>query len=267
MLAGAAFMNVALASFGQDYDYQLTAPIDGWFQQGAADPGLNWEGIGQIFYFGTVSETAYYDPSANTLQQVGSFTLSSTSFSGSFEDDKVVSGTLVPATVAVDYTLNGGNNTVNFDSGIQTVGVNPAFTWAIPFTESITVTTGGQNYDALISGVVQGGNTMTSVSQFTPSSIIISQGYQNLYEEIGSQYYSPINASDGWSADIYDGIGDGSLNESYYVAPTLATAIPEPPSTWLWYSSLLLVLISAKFRSNAASRTTADSRSELQLQR
>jgi len=230
----------------QTYEYQVTTPIDGWFQQGAADPGEQWIGIGHIFDFGTLCETLFYNPTQNTLRQVGSFTVSSTSFSGSWEDDKVVSGALVPATVSVDYILNNGNNTVSFDSGVESLSgnqtPNPAFTWSIPFSESITVTTGGQDYQCLIAGIVPGGYTMTTVSDFTPSSIVISQGNQE-FEDIGEQYYVDITAANGWSAEIFDGIGDGFLGEGWYVGPVTATAVvPETSIFGLAAGSVSLVV-------------------------
>ena len=242
-LVSTGLMSLALPSMGQDYEYQFSAPINGWFQQGAADPGLDYQGIGQIFNFGTLSETVYYNPTANTIQQVGSFSISPTDFSGSFQDNKSVGGNLIPATVAVNYVLNNGNSIVSFNSGVQPVGVNPAMNWSIPFSESITVTTGGQTYQSLMSGYIPEANTITSVSQFSPSSIVISQGYQNSSEEIGSQYDCDISASDGWSAEIVDGIGDGSLSEYYYVSPVTATAVPEPGVDWLaGFASVLTIL-------------------------
>jgi hypothetical protein len=230
LVLAATFMSSALSSPGQDYEYQFTAPINGQFQQGAADPGNSWQGIGQLFDFGTLTETLYYDPTANTLQQTGSFTLSATTFSGSFEDDKVISGgALVPATVLVTYTLNNGNSSVSFNSGVLSVGANPAMNWSIPFTEAITVMTGGQSYDSVLSGNISEANTITSLSEFTPGSVVISQGIPNNSENI----YDPnlvdtVTAADGWSANIYDAVSDGYLGESYYVDPVTAYAVPEP---------------------------------------
>jgi hypothetical protein len=230
LILATIFMSLVLCSQGQDYEYQFTAPISGSFQQGAADPSLNWQGVGYLFSFGTLSETAYYNPTANTLQQIGSFTLASTGFSGSFEDDKVIAGgSLIPATVSVVYTLNNGNSTVYFNSGVQSVGANPALNWSIPFTELITVTTGGQNYTDLLSGSIPEANTLTSVSQFTPASLSISQGYGQPSEEIRDPSLADqLTAADGWSGIIYDAIGDGSLSETYEVGPVTAYAVPEP---------------------------------------
>jgi hypothetical protein len=112
------------------------------------------------------------------------------------------------------------------------VGANPAMNWSIPFTEAITVTTGGQNYSDLLSGSIPELNTITSISQFTPESIVISQGYYpNVYANIfDSSLQDMVSASDGWSERIFDGIGDGYLGESYYVSPVTANAVPEPGS-------------------------------------
>jgi hypothetical protein len=234
ILTVTSFVSLATSGLAQTYVYQFTAPIDGWFQQGAADPSGGagnhprpWGGVSDIFDFGTLSETVYYNPSADTLEQVGSFTLGSTRFSGSFEDDKDIGGSLVSGLVSVAYTLNNGSDTVSFDSGIQPIGENPTLDWSIPFSETITLTTGGQEYVDTISGDIPEANDITSVSQFTPGSIVISQGYQNLSMNIGGQYYMNFNASDGWSGRIFDGIGDGSLPYYYYVAPTTALAVPE----------------------------------------
>ena len=217
----------------QTYVYQFSAPINGWFEQGAADPiggaGLRpWGGIGNIFDFGTMSETVYYNPAANTLQQIGYFTLDSTGFSGSFEDDKYVDGNLVPGVVSVSYTLNNGNNTVSFGSGAQPVGANPTLNWSIPFSETISLATGGQDYVDTISGTIPEANDITCISQFSPNSIVISQGWENHTMNIGSQYYANFDASDGWTGTIYDGIGDGTLPYYYSLAPVTALAVPEP---------------------------------------
>jgi hypothetical protein len=229
------FINITLSSPGQDYEYQFTAPITGQFQQGAWDLSYG-QGIGQLFYFGTLTETVYYNPTANTLDQIGSFTLSATEFSGSFQDNKVISGSVIPATVSVVYILNGGNSTVSFNSGFLSVGANPAMDWSIPFTESITVTTGGQNYSDILSGSIPEGNTITSISQFTPESIVLSQGYNSDYAQIfDSSDVDIVSASDGWFGDIFDGVDDGSLIETYNVGPVTANAVPEPGS-WTMFS-------------------------------
>jgi hypothetical protein len=226
----AVVANFVLSSQGQNYEYQVTAPISGEFQQGAADPGMQYQGVGYNFFYDTLSETVYYNPTANTVDQVGTVTLSSTSFIGTFEDDKTTSGgVVIPAVVSVDYTLNNGNNTIYFNSGVQSVGVNPAMTWSLPFTESITVTTGGQTYNDILSGTISEDNTITSVSQFSPASIEISQGYESLNQPIFDPDLSDtVNAADGWSATLVDAVGDGSLNETYYVSPVTAYATPEP---------------------------------------
>jgi hypothetical protein len=223
-----------LSGRAQTYAYQFTAPINGWFQQGAGDPGDNWRGVGYIFDFGTLSETAYYNPEANTLQQIGSFTLASTSFSGSFEDDRVIGGNLVPGVVSVAYTLNNGSDIVSFNSGVQQVGANPTLNWSIPFSETITLMTGGQDYVETISGTIPEADDITSISQFTPNSIVISQGYQNLSMNLGDQYSANFGASDGWSGPIYDDIGDSSMPYYYSVAPITAFAVPEPDSLMIF---------------------------------
>jgi hypothetical protein len=234
ILTATGFVSLALSGQAQTYAYQFTAPINGYFQQGAADPSGGagnhprpWGGVSDIIDFGTLSETVNYNPSAGTLDQVGSFTLSSTGFSGSFEDDKYINGSLVSGVVSVAYTLNNGSDTVSFDSGIQPVGENPTLDWSIPFSETITLTTGGQEYVDTISGDIPEANDITSVSQFTPGSIVISQGYQNLSKNIGDQYSAAFNTLNGWSGTIIDGIGDASLPDYYCVAPTTALAVPE----------------------------------------
>lgn len=228
LMLAATFVGCALSCPGQGYEYQFTAPITGSFQQGACDPSMGFKGTGYSFYFGTLLETVYYNPTANTLQQIGSFTLTSTSFSGAFEDDKTGQNSAIPATVSVDYLLNGGNNTVSFNSGVQPISANPALNWSIPFTEAITVTTGGESYSDLLSGSIPEANTITSISQFSPGSIVISQGHpgsMNIYDP--SLQYT-VSAADGWSSTIVDGIGDASLPENYQLGPVTAYAVPEP---------------------------------------
>lgn len=235
------------SSRAQTYAYQFTAPINGWFQQGAGDPSDNWKGVGYIFDFGTLSETVYYNPSANTVQQIGSFTLASTGFSGSFEDDRYIGGNLVPGMVSVAYTLNNGNDIVSFNSGVQQAGSNPTMNWSIPFSETITLTSGGQEYVDTITGAIPEANDATSISQFTPNSILISQGYQNFSMNIGDQYSANFNAPDGWSGPIYDDIGDGSLPYYYSVAPTMALAVPEPDSLMIFvFGALGLKLLASR---------------------
>jgi hypothetical protein len=232
----------------QTYVYQVTAPINGWFQQGAADPANYWKGVGCIFDFGTLSETVCYNPSANTLQQIGSITLGSSGFSGSFEDDKDVGGNLVQGTVSVAYTLNNGNDIVMFNSGVHTIGANPTMGWSIPFSETITLTTGGQVYSGTIAGTIPEANDVTSVSQFTPNSIVLSQGYQNLSMDIGSQFSLNFDAADGWAGRIFDGLGDGSLPYFYSVSPTTAFAVPEPDSLIFVLGTLAIQMLVNRHR-------------------
>lgn len=214
--------------------YQFTAPINGWFEQGAADPsgganGLHfWGGIGYIFNYGTLSETLYYNSSSETVDQVGCFTLGSTTFSGSFEDDRYVNGSLVPGVVSVSYTLNNGNNIVSFNSGPESIGSNLSLNWSIPFSETITLMTGGQDYTDTISGTIPNANDVTDVSGLSPNSIIVSQGYQNFPTDIGEEYFANFNASDGWFGTIADGFGDQDLDDYYYLAPITVYAAPEP---------------------------------------
>ena len=231
---------ITLSSLAQDYVYQLTTSIDGWFQQGASDPALNWQGVGQIFDFGSLSETVYYNPTADTIRQVGSFTLATTTFSGSFQDNKVVQGVgLVAGVLSVNYTLNDGNSAVYFDSWTQPVGANAAMNWSIPFSETYSLMTGGLVYNGSVSGVIPEANTQTSISQFTPGSIVISQG-NSVAREIGSLATWSANAADGWSGVIYDSIGDNSSSENYYVPPVIAYAVPEP--CWGWSARIAVVI-------------------------
>ena len=246
MLVSGIVLEFGLRVRAQSYMYQFTAPINGWFQQGAADPaGLNgvgpgpWGGIGNIFDFGSLSETILYNPTASTVQQMGSFTLDSTGFTGSFEDDKNVNGSLVPGLISVSYTLNNGNDIVSFNSGVQPVGENPTLNWSIPFSETITLATGGQYYVDTISGSIPEANDITSISQMTPGSVVISQGYRNINMNIGNQYCVGFNASDGWSGTIFDGIGDGSLPYYYSVSPITAYAVPEPGSVTMFVMGAL----------------------------
>ncbi len=249
-------MSLALSSLGQAQVYQFTAPIDGFQEVGASDLGNlgggAFPGVGFYLDFGTLSETVYYDPTANTLRQVGSFTIATTAKNLSFDETYSVSGNPVPASVSVDYTFNGGNNIISFDTGIQPLNADPTtptgastnpsgfLNWAILYTASCTFTTGGQDYYGSFSGTFDfssGTAISTYVSQLTSSSLVIEQDQDTYF---GSPHpAASISAANGLTAIIANYVSDGVLYHQYSVTPTTATAVPEP--------STLMILSLAAF--------------------
>jgi hypothetical protein len=254
LMLAATFMGCVLSCPGQDYEYQFTAPIIGYFEQSACDANtLN--GTQTDFQFGTLSETVFYNPTANTVQQIGSFTLNATSFSGSFGDPEPYPNG-IPAIVSLVYTLNGGDNTVSFNSGVESLngnGVNgppsTALNWSIPFTEAITVTTGGESYSALMSGSVPDAFGTTSISQFTPESIVISQISDPDWNIFGAGPTVAISASDGWSSTIIGSGGDdGFAPETWQVDPVTAYAVPEPGSLTIFFVGGFGLMLALRLR-------------------
>jgi len=244
-LAAITFMGFALSGFGQAQIYQFTAPINGFQEVGASDLGNlgagGFPGAGFYLNFGTLVETVYYDAAANTLRQVGCFTIATTAINLSFNETYIVSGSPVSASVSVDYTFNGGNNTISFDTGIQYLNADPTtqagagtspggfLNWVLPYTAACTFTTGGQDYYSSFAGTfgTSSGTTIsTCVSQLTPASLIIEQDQDPF---LGSPHpAASISAANGLTAFIANYVGDGVLYHQYGVPPTTAMAVPEP---------------------------------------
>lgn len=242
-----AMMGLVSSSFGQDYVYQFSTSISGYQEVGASDLANygagGFPGTGFYLNFGTLSETVYYDPVANTLRQVGSFTIATTSENLSFNDPYSVSGGDVAASVLVAYTFNRGSNMVSFDTGAQSLNGDPTsksgastssgnlLNWTIPYTATCTFTTGGKDYYGSFSGtfgVSSGTAISTYVSQLTASSLVLQQSQ-------GPYFGSPhpgtsIAADNGLTASIANYVGDGTLYHQYDVGPVTATSVPEPGS-------------------------------------
>jgi hypothetical protein len=95
--------------------YEFSGPVSGGIRVPLTTGGDEGRGSWGPAVFGTITETLYYDPTAQTLRQVGSVTVSPSSGSFNFVNEGVVLG-------SATLTIGNNNGSFSFDhtaSGVQ----------------------------------------------------------------------------------------------------------------------------------------------------
>jgi hypothetical protein len=202
----------------QTQSYFYSGPVSGFEQVGLTPDTTMQVNTGFLVVFGTVTETLNYNPVAQTLQEVGSVTISPSS-SGTF--NLLGDSTGFPGTQPVlgSASLAVGNNgcfsfdyTYSLPSGPQA----PLGNLGILMPVAGTANYQGQNMAGTWDLVVPAYPTIIAV---TPSSLTFSEGDGGTYLLPGPQ--------------AMPGLVGGVDNDTYYASwnvSGVATAIPEPSS-------------------------------------
>jgi hypothetical protein len=184
----------------------------------------SYEGIaGTGFHatFGTLNDTLYYNPVANTLQQVGSVPVNPGAADLGFADNRPgnltghVNVSLTLGSISFDSTLTG-----NGGGGVEYFGIF----LQIPVTGSYTFTTGGLEYTGPVNYTLNM-PVVTEISSVTLTSLTFSQ-MQFESGEIGP-YVASVTASNGFGISLYAGADDGTYDVSWATGP-IVIEVPEP---------------------------------------
>jgi hypothetical protein len=221
--------------------YSVSAPMTGYCEvdmedaAGGGDPSMApW--TGKHLNFGTLNETLYYDPVADTLEEVGSVSVSNSEVELAFADAEYISsGTtqlfvtgqvsvgLTIGTIAFDDTSGGTNNDI--------VGLN------IPITGSYTFTTGGDEYTGPLNYSLYV-PLYTTVSSVTSTSLTFSASEPGPFGAGNASYLTNFTASNGFRVALRPTANDDTYYYDVSVGPVTAELVPEP-------SSFLLVALGA----------------------
>jgi hypothetical protein len=214
IVAGAAVSLVGVSAYAQVEAYYYSGSIVGQADIGL-NPGAGYGG-GIEIYFGAVSETLYYNPSADTIQEVGTFTV--TPSGGNFNMTQLG---VVGASPVGSGTLTVGNNGV--------VSFNTTFTF------------GGGSFPNMLGGEldipVSGSGTyngqafqgnwnvdlplVIDIENVSPGSLTFTQTTGDgatIFGFLGSKVV------DG----LYDGYGgDNTIDYSWLQDPVASAAVPD----------------------------------------
>jgi hypothetical protein len=238
LLSGAAILIFGLGQMtGHAQTYYYSGPVNGYIDTMLTAAGQGGSGFQAVL--GTLDETLYYDPVAQTLEEVGTVTFSP--FNGTFD---ITGSPLFNPGVLGSATLTiGDNGTVSFD---HTSSVSQGWTLNIPVIGSGIYE--GQpfsgNWDLSIPG-------RTTVSSASPTSIIFSEGLPG---------GGPILHGPGQNVipgtNLNSGSSDGTYSEAWNLSSAMALAVPETNSLSLLILGLLtMALFSWKRRRTAGSHT------------
>jgi hypothetical protein len=193
----------------QTYDY--SGPVSGDTEVDLSPLGM---GIGGFdARFGTITETLYYNSSAETLEQVGSVTVSPAS-----QSVNILGGFFSPGEAGSATLTVGSGGSVSFDNifGGFAVGSGDALSAELLVPVSGSGTYNGQafsgSWDVDIPMVAAAG-------AITPTSLTFSESALN-----GAQQAQTVISG----TDLADGVSDGTYYYSWAMNDAVATAVPEP---------------------------------------
>jgi len=223
---------MAVTSQGALQDYSFTAPISGYAE---IDLSFGADSVGGgVTTFGTLTETLYYDPIAQTLRQVGSVSVSPSSISTT-----MTGGLFYPGlSGTANLTVGDGSGEISFDTGTQYINsYNGDVGWslAIPISGTCAVdnngrlTTGQVNYS-------ENPYLITDLISESPSSLVLSE--QDL---TGASPGGPVANIGG--VTLFDGVSDNTYYYGWSVGQITATAVPEPDRLALFAGALPLIYV------------------------
>ena len=209
---------------GHSQTYSYSGPVSGWTEVDLTPSGYGDRGQ-FVTTFGTLTETLYYDPVAQTLREVGSVTVNPAS--GSFNID----GNSFVYPYTWEYgsaTLTVGNNgsfsfdhtTFDVTPGGGGIGLSSqASELHVPVSGSGIYNgqafAGSWNIDLLVG---------TEISALSRTSLTFSE-----FRASGADHGVPVVPG----TDLCDAISDGTYYWSWGLDSAVATAVPEPNSLLL----------------------------------
>jgi hypothetical protein len=199
----------------QTQTYYYSGPISAWSELDLSPAGLGYDSPGYEITFGTLTETLYYNPVAQTLEQVGSVTVSPASVSFNIEGSIFTPGESGSATLTV-----GNNGTVSFDNTIAGFAFGSgAEGWAF----SVPVSGSGiYNGQAFSGGWNIYFELFTEPVAVSPTSLTFTETSLGSLDDQGS-YVIP-------GTDLKDAVSDGTYSYSWQQEDAVATAVPEASS-------------------------------------
>jgi hypothetical protein len=214
----------------QIYDY--SGPVSGYTEVDLTPYGVGNGGFSTTF--GTLTETLYYDPVAQTLEEVGSVTVNpstgSFNIAGSFIDPgDIGSATL---TLGIGGSFSFDHTTFGVTPGGGGVSLGQDSELHVPVSGSGIYNgqafSGSWNIDLLVAA---------EISSVSPTSLTFSEG--------GAPNFSGVNATQGSyvipGTNLKDAISDGTYYWSWETGG-VATAVPELRNYSLYSAVGLLVL-------------------------
>ncbi len=235
------------AAAGQSYTF--TTPVSGGSEVdlsfGAGSSG------GMVTSFGTLNETLYYDPLAQTLRQVGSVSLAPSNGSFPIQWFAWPGPPASAPTGTASLVIGDGTGRLAFDTGIQPISPGSDqyyWTLTLPVSGACTVVNGGQTNSGSVDFSFELGLGTEILSQ-TSSNLIVSEfvpgGAGGTYGGHGATEVANIGG-----IALFDGSGDNTYQYSWNIGSVSAVPAPEPGSLALLGlgAAMAAILVKAKGR-------------------
>lgn len=241
-IVAAILVNCILAVTADSQTYHFTAPISGF--SGIALSFGSGGGGGSSMTFGTLDETLFYDPVANTLRQVGTVSIDESHFSFGINDGGFYGGSYGNA----DLTVTGGG-TIAFDTGTLGHSGPSSWLWDLKIPVTGTVSFHYYGYQASLANPVIVDNApisysyalrlTTGILAATPESLTVSE----------QQFLGALKGSGvfGFPDILFDGAGDNTYHYAWQLPATTATVVPESSSLAILGCGLLGFLSRRRF--------------------
>jgi hypothetical protein len=203
----------------QSQTYYYSGPVSGYTGVDLSPDGMGYDSPGYDVTFGTLTETLYYNPAAQTLEQVGSVTVSPSSGSFNIEGGIFTPGESGSATLTV-----GNNGSVSFDNTFGGFAIGSG----VSYGSSLSVPVSGSG---IYNGEAFSGSWNIYIPLFAePVAISLTSLTFSEFAFEGAQQGSLVIPG----TDLVDGVSDGTYYYSWQQENAVASAVPEPNSLALF---------------------------------
>jgi hypothetical protein len=203
--------------------YYYSGPVSGYTEVDLSPEGLGEGGFDTTF--GTITETLYYDPSAQTIEQAGSLTVSP-----STESINIQSWPGLPPESGSATLTVGQNGSFSFDNTFGGVAIDSGF---LEGSDLLVPVSGSGTYNGqAFSGTWNIDIPIYAEANAVTATSLTFTEFQWPNGESGPGSYGAMQGQLDVvpGTDLEDAVSDGTYYYSWQMNDVVATAVPEPNS-------------------------------------